>query len=53
MRKLLLALLICAYGAIPSLAQQADDILGTWFTADNDSKVEITKKDGSYIGQII
>ncbi|QTN38765.1 DUF2147 domain-containing protein [Cryomorphaceae bacterium] len=53
MKKRLLVLLLCASGAMPSFAQQADDILGTWFTADNDSKVEITKKDGAYIGQII
>ncbi len=34
-------------------AQNADDILGTWFTEGGKSKVEITKKDGRYSGKII
>ncbi len=35
-------------------AQQADQILGTWFTQDKNSKVAITKNDnGQYEGKIV
>lgn len=34
-------------------AQSADDILGTWYTEGNKSKVEVTKTDGKYTGKII
>ncbi len=31
----------------------ADELLGQWYTADNESKVEVVKKDGKYFGTII
>ena len=53
MKKLFFLLVFCAYGAIGVMAQQADDILGVWFTEDKKSKVEvIKKKDGKYYGKI-
>ncbi len=53
MKKLFFLLVFCAYGAIGAMAQQADDILGVWFTEDKKSKVEvIKKKDGKYYGKM-
>lgn len=34
-------------------ANQADDLLGQWYTADNDSKVVVRKENGKYVGEII
>ena len=31
----------------------ADELLGQWYTEDNESKVEVVKKDGKFFGTII
>jgi uncharacterized protein (DUF2147 family) len=34
-------------------ANKADDLLGQWYTEDDDSKVVVTKENGKYFGKII
>jgi uncharacterized protein (DUF2147 family) len=34
-------------------ANKADDLLGQWYSEDNDSKVVVTKVKGKYVGEII
>ena len=34
-------------------ANQADDLLGQWYTENNDSKILVTKVNGKYVGEII
>ena len=34
-------------------ANRADDLVGQWYTEDNDSKVVITKENGKYVGKIV
>jgi uncharacterized protein (DUF2147 family) len=34
-------------------ANRADELLGQWYTEDNDSKVVVTKESGKYVGKII
>lgn len=51
--KKLLSLVALMLASAFSFAQSADDIIGTWYTEGNKSKVEITKKDGKYSGKII
>ena len=34
-------------------ANRADDLLGQWYTEDNDAKVLITKEKGKYVGKMI
>lgn len=55
MKKFLFLFIFCAYGAMSVIAQQkADDILGTWYTENQKSKVEvIKKKDGKYYATIL
>lgn len=32
---------------------RADDLLGQWYTEDDDSKILVTKQNGKYVGKII
>lgn len=34
-------------------AQNADAIVGTWFTAGNESKIQVSKQGNAYIGKIV
>ena len=34
-------------------ANQADDLLGQWYTDKNDSKILVTKENGKYVGKVI
>lgn len=34
-------------------ANPADDILGQWYTEENNSKIVVTKENGKYVGEII
>ena len=52
MKKVLGLMVMMVLSAV-TYAQKADDILGVWFTEGGKSKVEITKKDGKYSGEII
>ncbi len=47
--------LIMTLSGAPSgqCADQADDLLGQWYTENNDSKVVVTKDNGKYVGEII
>ncbi len=52
--KSILAFAVLAAGFIPAIAHaDADAVVGRWYTEGNQSKVEITKKDGKYEGQIV
>lgn len=50
-----ITMLFLAFAFVSALlAQNADDVVGTWLTQDGDSKVEIVKKtDGKYEGKIV
>jgi uncharacterized protein (DUF2147 family) len=52
---MLAAAVLCA--AVPASAQDADAILGLWATdpegGGGEAHVEITKKDGKYVGEIV
>lgn len=54
--KRLSMVLVCLFllvSTLPALAEEAGDaILGTWYTKDKRSIVEISKVDGQYSGQI-
>lgn len=52
MKKLMSLAVVMMFSAF-SFAQNADDIIGTWYTEGGKSKIEITKKDGKYSGKII
>lgn len=52
MKKLVSLVIVMMISSV-MYAQSADDILGTWYTEGGKSKVEITKKDGKYNGEII
>jgi uncharacterized protein (DUF2147 family) len=39
--------------SVELLAQNADDILGVWWTEEKDGKVEIYKMNGKYYGKLI
>lgn len=58
MKKLLLLICLAALllAVLPVYAQKAkagDAILGTWYNAEKDARIEITNKDGKYFGQVI
>jgi uncharacterized protein (DUF2147 family) len=42
-----------ATGAAIAADEAPDQLLGQWYTEDNESKVEVVKKDGKYFGTII
>ncbi len=42
-----------AFAGSAAADDAADELLGQWYTADNESKVEVIKKDGKYFGTII
>jgi uncharacterized protein (DUF2147 family) len=52
MKKLIILFLLGFY-AFTAFAQEADKILGVWWTEEKTSKVEIEKRDGKYCGTII
>lgn len=46
--------LIIAVFQVPQIvAQQADDIVGQWYTTERDAKVEIFKERGRYHGKVV
>lgn len=46
--------LIIAVFQVPHIvAQQADDIVGQWYTTERDAKVEIFKERGKYHGKVV
>ncbi len=49
----LIGLLIAPVLGLNAQNVKADDVLGIWSTAGNESHVEIYKKDGKYYGKII
>ena len=55
MRALLGGLLgaIATFGLAAAEDEPADELIGQWYTEDNESKVEVVKKDGKYFGTII
>ncbi len=55
MKNLFLNIILVVWLLFPSLiyAVEADDILGEWVTEDEDSRVEIFKKDNRYFGKIV
>ncbi len=53
---LLICLAALLLAAIPLFAQKIkaeEAILGTWYNAEKDARIEITVKDGIYTGQVI
>lgn len=40
-------------GGVAFAETQADDVLGTWYTQNNGSKIEITKEGDTYNGKIV
>jgi len=50
---ILSAVLILSWCTASVAANKADDILGQWYTEDDDSKVVVTKANGKYYGKII
>ena len=50
-----LMLIAMVIGIIPffSQAQQADAILGKWYTQDNDAQVEVYKEGNTYHGKMV
>ncbi|MCP4156223.1 MAG: DUF2147 domain-containing protein [bacterium] len=57
MKRLLVSISICSVLFLCStftvFAIQGDDIIGTWITGDQDTRVEIFKKDNLYFGKIV
>lgn len=58
MKKLIITLGLITLLLMPvlTLAQKAaasDAILGTWFNAEKDAKIEITKENGKFFGKVI
>ncbi len=58
MKNIILTLCLLSIMLIPALAfaQKAapgDAILGVWFNAEKDAKIEITKVDGKFFGKVI
>lgn len=52
MKKILFSI-IFAFSAVLAFAQNADAIIGTYYTEGNLSKVEISKENGKYVGHIV
>ena len=52
MKRLTLVFLLAVY-AFASHAQESDKIVGIWWNEEKTSKIEISKKDGKYIGTIV
>jgi uncharacterized protein (DUF2147 family) len=53
---LMLCLLAILLAIVPVFAQKAkpgDEILGTWFNAEKDAKIEVYSEEGSYFGKVI
>ncbi len=46
-------LTIALYGSWASAEEKADELLGEWYTEDNESKVVVEKKNGKYSGKIV
>ena len=44
---------IATFGLAAGEDEPADELLGQWYTEDNESKVEVVKKDGKFFGKII
>jgi uncharacterized protein (DUF2147 family) len=44
---------IAVAGVVAAEDDRGDALLGQWYTADNESKVEVVKKDGKFFGTII
>lgn len=58
MKLTIMAICLITLLALPALiiAQKApasDAILGVWFNAEKDAKIEITKEDGKFFGKVI
>jgi uncharacterized protein (DUF2147 family) len=58
MKKALLTLCLLSIMLLPLViyaqkATQADAILGVWFNAEKDAKIEVYKSNGNYFGKVI
>jgi uncharacterized protein (DUF2147 family) len=58
MRAIIVTLCLAALLLLPALAAaqkatQAEAILGTWYNAEKDAKIEIYKEDGKYFGKVV
>ncbi len=53
MKNFLLTILFCSYFPVFSQTIKADDIIGTYMTAENEGMVEITKRDSKYYGKLV
>jgi len=49
----LVSLLLISVTAFAQKAQKGDAILGVWFNAEKDAKIEIYKENGKYFGKVI
>lgn len=52
MKRFTLVFLLAVY-AFAAHAQESDKIVGIWWNEEKTSKIEISKKDGKYIGTIV
>lgn len=55
MKQMLLGCAVClaAAVAVTFAAPDPDAVIGQWYTAGKESKVEITKEDGKYFGALV
>ncbi len=52
MKRLIILFLLGIY-ALAGFAQEADKILGVWWNEEKTTKIEVTQKDGKYVGTIV